>query len=189
MAPRRVPQADAQEVFFRPSTVARSSGGEAVDCDFYINLSHAKGHGVCGFGGALKNIGMGVVPGQIRGKMHSLEGGITYDKSKCTLCEKCVKECKHGAISRTPDDTINIFHHHCIFCQHCVLICPTKALHIDNRTFQNFAQGMALTTAAFLKRHKPDDMLFINFLTDITIWCDCWGMSTPSLVPDIGILA
>jgi hypothetical protein len=164
-------------------------GGEAVDCDFYINLSHVKGHGTCGFGGALKNIGMGTVLGETRAKLHGLEGGIAYDRSKCTLCEKCAKECKQGAITMKEEKGVDIFFHNCIYCQHCVLICPSKALTVENRTFEDFARGMALTIAAFLRKHKPENMLFINFLTDITIWCDCWGMSTASLVPDIGIVA
>ena len=47
---------------------------------------------------------------------------------------------------------------------------------------------MALVTEKFLKKFKPEDLLFINVLTNITMFCDCWGMTTPSLVPDIGIL-
>ena len=165
-------------------------GGEAVDCDFFIDLSHVKAHGACGFGGALKNIAMGVVPGETRGKIHHLEGGIAYDQSKCTLCEKCFKECKNSAISVDREQKkINFFFHNCTFCQHCILICPTKALTMENRTFEDFARGMALVTDTFLRMHKPENMLFINFLTDITVFCDCWGFSTPSLVPDIGILA
>lgn len=165
-------------------------GGEAVDCDFFIDLSHVKGHGACGFGGALKNIAMGVVPGETRGKIHHLEGGLSYDQSKCTMCEKCFNECKNSAINVDREQKkIGFFFHNCTFCQHCVLLCPTKAIQMENRTFQDFARGMALTTAAFLRKHKPEDMLFINVLTDITVFCDCWGFSTPSLVPDIGILA
>ncbi|MCL2462263.1 MAG: DUF362 domain-containing protein, partial [Defluviitaleaceae bacterium] len=35
----------------------------------------------------------------------------------------------------------------------------------------------------------PENVYYINFLTDITALCDCWGMSTPSLVPDIGVMS
>ena len=49
--------------------------------------------------------------------------------------------------------------------------------------------GMAKVTAAFLKKFKPENLFFINFLTNITMYCDCWEFSSPSLVPDIGILA
>jgi uncharacterized Fe-S center protein len=164
-------------------------GGEAVDCDVFIDLSHVKGHGDCGFGGALKNIAMGVVPGETRAKIHRLEGGITYDHDKCVYCGKCVEECPNGAISaKDTDKSIGIFYHHCTYCQHCVMVCPAQALVMQGRRFEDFSQGMALVTAAFLKKFKPEDLLFINVLMDITVYCDCWGMSTPSLVPDIGIL-
>jgi len=164
-------------------------GGEAVDCDYFIDLAHVKGHGDCGFGGALKNIAMGVVPPETRGKLHRLEGGISYDATRCTRCGTCIKECPNGAISANKKKKIEIFFHHCTYCQHCVLICPVHALRMEDRRFEDFAQGMALVTAKFLQRFAPGQTLFINVLLNITIFCDCWGMSTAALVPDIGILA
>jgi uncharacterized Fe-S center protein len=165
-------------------------GGEASDCDYFIDLSHVKGHGDCGFGGALKNIGMGVVNGKSRAKIHNLEGGITYNKAKCTLCFKCRRACPNDAIQyKKAEKRISIFFHHCTYCQHCVLVCENGAIKMENRRFEDFAMGMALVTKKFLRKYKPGRTLFINFLTDITIFCDCWGMTTPDLVPDIGILA
>ena len=165
-------------------------GASALDSDVFISLAHVKGHGACGFGGALKNIAMGVIPPETRGKLHRLEGGITFDASKCIFCKKCVGSCRYGAISPNEETRkIEIFHHHCTYCQHCVMICPKGALTMENRQFRDFSQGMALVTAAFLKRFAPENLLFINLLTNITMYCDCWGFSTPSLVPDIGLLA
>jgi uncharacterized Fe-S center protein len=165
-------------------------GGEAVDCDFFIDFSHVKGHGDCGFGGALKNIAMGAVTGESRGKLHRLEGGISYDPEKCTFCLKCQKECPNHAISSNREKrTVSIFFHHCTYCRHCILICPSKSLAMEDRTFEDFSQGMALVTEKFLRKHAPENMLFINVLLNITVFCDCWGMSTAALVPDIGILA
>ncbi len=165
-------------------------GGEACNCDFFIDLSHIKGHGDCGFGGAVKNIAMGVVPGETRRKIHSLEGGITYDRKKCVLCLRCLKECHNNAVrADRAKKSISIFFHNCTYCQHCTMVCPTKALEMEDRRFEDFAMGMALVTDKFLRRFDPEDLLFINFLIDITVYCDCWGMSTAPLVQDIGILA
>jgi len=69
------------------------------------------------------------------------------------------------------------------------MICPTGAVKMEKRRFEDFSKGMALVAKSFLSEFDPKNLLFINFLTNITIFCDCWGMSTPSLVPDIGILA
>ncbi|MFC1490880.1 DUF362 domain-containing protein, partial [Candidatus Latescibacterota bacterium] len=164
--------------------------GEALDADFFLDLSHVKGHGACGFGGALKNIAMGLVTRETRQKLHHLEGGLTLDMEKCKYCLKCFNACPNGAIQKNDEKKeISFFFHHCTYCQHCVMICPEKAITVENRKFDDFSMGMAQLTAAFLKKFTPDNMLFINFLTDITMYCDCWGFSSPSLVPDIGILA
>jgi uncharacterized Fe-S center protein len=164
-------------------------GKEALDCDFFIDLSHVKGHGACGFGGALKNIAMGVVPPQTRSKLHKLEGGLSIDKSRCKYCLKCFQNCPNDAIRRADEDrSVKFFFHNCTYCQHCVMICPENAITMGERKFADFARGMAKVTAAFLKKFSQENTMFINFLTNITVYCDCWGFSTPSLVPDIGIL-
>lgn len=164
--------------------------GEAVDSDVFVDFAHVKGHGDCGFGGALKNIAMGVVTPETRGKLHRLEGGITYDPELCSFCLKCVEACPREAINPDKEKkVISVFHHHCTYCQHCVMICPNGALTMGDRRFQDFSRGMALVTAAFLKKFSPERLLFINVLMNITMYCDCWGFSSPALVPDIGILA
>lgn len=179
----------AVDIGFRDVDEALFSGA-ALDCDVFIDLSHVKGHGDCGFGGALKNIAMGTVPAKTRGKLHRLEGGLTIDMEKCRYCLKCFENCPNDAIQR--DDaskTISFFFHHCTYCQHCVMVCPEEAITMEDRKFEDFSQGMAMVTAAFLKKFRPENLLFINVLMNITPYCDCWGFSSPSLVPDIGILA
>jgi len=162
---------------------------EAVDSDFFIDLSHVKGHGDCGFGGAIKNIAMGLVDTKTRSKIHQLEGGLSVDKSKCVFCRKCFRNCPRNAIRIDKrKKEISIFFHHCTYCQHCVMVCPKNAITMNNRKFEDFSKGLALVTSVFLKKFRPENLLFINFLTNITMYCDCWGLSTASLVPDIGIL-
>jgi uncharacterized protein len=178
-----------EKIGFKDLDVALLSG-EALDSDVFIDLSHVKGHGTCGFGGALKNIAMGLVPPETRSKLHQLEGGITIDTSKCVFCLKCAEACPNSAIHPDKEKkVIEIFHHHCTYCQHCVMICPQGAVTMEDRQFRDFSRGMAQVTAAALKKFEPENLLFINFLTNITIYCDCWGFSSPSIVPDIGILA
>jgi uncharacterized Fe-S center protein len=165
-------------------------GTEALDCDFFIDLSHVKGHGACGFGGALKNIAMGCVNGPTRGALHQLEGGLLYDKDKCTFCLKCEEACTHDAIRPNRETReIGFFFHNCNFCQHCVMVCPTGAVVLDEHRFGDFSRGMSLVTARFLRHFAPENLLFLNVLLHITVYCDCWGMTTPALVPDIGVLA
>jgi uncharacterized protein len=165
--------------------------GAIRDAPCLINLSHVKGHGDCGYGGACKNLAMGCVDGATRAKLHALEGTIGWTASRCTFCGRCAEACDTGAISldRTRK-RVSIFFHHCRFCRHCILACPRKALTVRDRDgFRHFQEGMALTTQAILGAFDPARVLHINVLTQITMFCDCWGMSTPSLVPDIGIMA
>jgi uncharacterized Fe-S center protein len=165
-------------------------GQTALDADVFVSLAHVKGHGACGFGGALKNIAMGTVPVQSRQKMHRLEGGHIYDAKKCSFCLKCFRSCPNNAIQVNREQrSISFFHHHCTYCQHCVLACPEAAIVMSERKFEDFARGMAMVTNAFLDRYAADRAFFINVLANITMYCDCWGFSSPSLVPDIGILA
>jgi uncharacterized Fe-S center protein len=162
--------------------------GEVADADALIDLSHFKAHGACGFGGASKNLSMGAVNDSTRGRLHALEGGLTWDKDKCDQCRSCVDNCSAGALSMK-DGNWEVFYHHCRFCQHCVLICPQQAIKMTGGVYADFQRGMALTTTEILKTFDENRVLYINFLTDITVFCDCWGMTTPRLVPDIGILA
>lgn len=165
--------------------------GAIWDAKCLINLSHVKGHGDCGYGGACKNIAMGCVDAETRSKIHSLEGGIKWDQAKCTFCGRCVKACDTGAITiNKKSRQVSIFFHNCRYCRHCISACPQDALEMtDEKGFRDFQVGMALTTKAILDSFESGKVLHINVLTNITQLCDCWGFSTASMVPDIGIMA
>jgi uncharacterized Fe-S center protein len=164
-------------------------GGNAWDADVFIDLSHLKGHGMCGFGGAIKNIAMGCVPGRTRGDIHHIQGGIVWNPDLCIHCKKCVEECPHKVNRFDDKGAYHVDWHNCTFCRHCVMICPKSALKDDKTGFEAFQEGLARVAAEFLKHFPADRVLFINSLLNITVYCDCWGFSSPSLVPDIGIMA
>lgn len=162
--------------------------GHIHDAEVLIDLSHVKGHGVCGFGGAVKNISMGCVSDRTRRQIHSLEGGLEWDDGKCIRCGVCVDNCNHSALS-FENDRLKMNQHHCTSCQHCVKTCPTGAFQLDAGRFEDFQHGMALCTQKCLENFAPRSVYYINFLMNITALCDCWGFTTPDIVPDIGILA
>lgn len=159
------------------------------DADFLIDFSHVKGHGACAFGGACKNIAMGCVTDRTRGELHGLEGGLVWDGERCTRCEACIGACNHYANSFDGEGRYKVFYHHCTLCQHCVKICPTGALALDSHNYTDFQEGMALCTRTVLDTFGEGNVFFINMLISITALCDCWGLTTPALVPDIGIMA
>lgn len=162
--------------------------GLICDADFLIDFSHVKGHGACGYGGACKNIAMGCVTDRTRHEIHSLEGGLVWDETKCVHCQKCLQACNHGANGFSAAGKYKVFYHNCTMCQHCVKICPVGALSLDSHDYTDFQTGMAVCTKTVLDTFEPGNTYFINVLTQITALCDCWGMTTPSLVPDIGIM-
>jgi len=162
--------------------------GHIADAEVMIDLSHVKGHGVCGYGGACKNIAMGCVTNRTRQQIHQLEGGITWDEDACTRCEACLRNCNYHANKFNDENKYQVFYHHCTFCQHCVKVCPTGSLVLNNQQYKDFQTGMAICTEEVLKTFQPGHVFYINFLMNITAVCDCWGFTTPSLVPDIGIM-
>ena len=163
--------------------------GEIHDADVLVNFSHVKGHGCCGYGGACKNIAMGCVTGTTRGGIHALEGGMTWDPEKCAHCEACIRACRYGANKFKDDGTYTVFYHNCAYCMHCVAACPEHAITVDPAGFEVFQEGMALSTKAVLDTFTSAAVFHINVLLQVTYLCDCWGFSTPALVPDVGIVA
>jgi len=132
---------------------------------------------------------MGCIPGSSRGDLHSLEGDLKWDEAQCIHCKKCVQECPTEAAKFDDQGKFTVFWHHCRMCQHCMLICPTRALRLTNRNFGLFQEGLARVAKLVLDNFRDGLVFHINVLTHITLFCDCWGFTTPALVPDIGIMA
>jgi uncharacterized Fe-S center protein len=163
--------------------------GYINDADVLIDFSHVKGHGSCGYGGACKNIAMGCVTTRTRHAIHGLAGGLQWNSEVCIHCSSCIEACNHHANEFDEKDSYSVNYHDCTLCRHCVKVCPTGAITPMEDEYLNFQKGMAVCTKTVLDTFAPHSVYFINLLTQITILCDCWGLTTPSLVPDIGIIA
>lgn len=162
-------------------------GKKILSADVLVNLSHVKGHGDCGFGGACKNIAMGCVTDRSRRMMHEQEGTLDWNRKRCTRCGRCIRECTTHANRFNKAGEYEIFWHHCRMCLHCMLACPEHAIKLVNPQFRTFQEALARTTKRILEEFDPSNVFHVNVLTQITLFCDCWGMTTPALVPDIGI--
>ena len=101
--------------------------GQAVmDADVFISLSHFKGHEAAGFGGAIKNIGMGC--GSRAGKMEMHSAGKPHVLTDlCIGCHMCEKICAHDA-PQFKDKKAYIDHDKCVGCGRCIGVCRKMPL-------------------------------------------------------------
>ena len=161
-------------------------GTAIADADIIISLNHFKGHEQTGFGGALKNLGMGCA--SVGGKLflHSGNPPIIYEKN-CTGCNMCVINCAHDAVHLDADRKAHIDNDKCTGCGQCVAVCQYDAARVVwSSEGDTLSKKIAEYTYAVIK-NKPS--LHINFIMDVSPDCDCWGHNDRPLVDDIGMAA
>lgn len=154
--------------------------------DSLIVLSHFKGHAGTGFGGAIKNIGMGF--GSRSGKldMHSSVQPMVSDN--CIGCGKCAEHCDVNAIAMVEGRAV-LDEKKCIGCAMCIAVCPTGVMEIpwSGRTAEEVQKRIAEYTKAVLS--KFPNSIFINVLKDITALCDCMDIKQEAIMEDVGIVS
>jgi len=162
-------------------------GSEIIEADALISVAHFKGHELSGFGGTLKNVGMGCA--SRRGKLDQHSNVSPKIKRKtCIGCSVCEKHCPAEAISLEKKKAY-INQKKCIGCAECIVRCPTESININwNQDVPVFLEKMMEYTAGVLK-NKTDKTLFINFITDIAPKCDCLPYSEAPIVNNIGVVA
>ena len=160
------------------------------EADAMIVVSHVKGHRMAGFGGALKNLAMGCTAKPGKRRVHDVLGGEppVWREEKCTRCGACVAACDHKAIY-FKNGKIVVDEEKCVKCYRCVWVCPNRALVWNRRGVERFLKAIAEAAAAVISTFKQGKILYLNFVCDVTVACDCTPWSTNPLIPDIGILA
>lgn len=169
--------------FFKTAKVASIF----LKADSLVGLAHFKGHIMTGFGGALKNIGMGCASREGKLAQHSDIAPI-LDVERCENCGECIKSCPAGAIYKEGDRVV-IDPAKCIGCATCIAACIHNAIEVDWESGgANIQEKMVEYASAILLKHKGAQA-FINFVTKITKECDCLAKDDPRIAPDIGIFA
>ena len=160
-------------------------GRAVADADIIITLNHFKCHEITGFGGALKNLGMGCA--SRRGKMELHNSGKPIIKTEnCVGCGKCLTECAHDAL-KMKGIKMTIDHDVCVGCGRCIALCAFDAIYtkLDER-----AEIVNCKIAEYAKAvidGKPN--FHITLLTDVTPMCDCHSNNNIPIIPSVGILA
>ena len=164
---------------------AAKIGRAVMDADVFISLSHFKGHEATGFGGAIKNIGMGC--GSRAGKMEQHSSGkCIVDPELCRGCRQCAKECGSDAIHYVDNKAV-IDQELCKGCGRCIGACSFSAISNEqwdagdklDRKMAEYAQAVCQDRPCF----------HINMVMDISPNCDCHGENDAPILPNIGMFA
>jgi uncharacterized Fe-S center protein len=154
-----------------------------------VVMSHFKLHEMGGFGGALKNMAMGGASRKGKMAQHSNIAPFVTEK-KCTGCGECVVHCAVEAIHINPETEKAVIDPKiCVGCAECISVCPYGNIQIQwNEAIPVFLKKM-MEYAYGVLLQKKDRALFINFITQVSPACDCYGFNDFPIVGDIGVLA
>ena len=171
--------------------------GVLQDSDVLFDLSHVKGHNSCGFGGAIKNLGLGGFAAKSRWeKIHGVHQSIPYwdgRKANPEHAKKLVKSCLYEALKYNEEkhelklDFDSCFNTNC---RECLKVDENVgSLSFRQEHFSAFSELQAIAASKVIESFDKKKRFFVNFLIEITSYCDCWGFGQPAIVNDIGVLA
>ncbi len=160
-------------------------GRAVMDADVFISLTHFKGHEATGFGGAIKNIGMGC--GSRAGKMEQHSSGKpVVDRKLCRSCRRCAKECGSNAI-RYIDNKAQIDQALCTGCGRCIGACSFDAIspqEWDSAEQLNYKMAEYAQAVCHGRPH-----FHISLIMDVSPNCDCHRENDAPILPNIGMFA
>ena len=160
-------------------------GRAVMDADIVISLNHFKGHELAGFGGAIKNLGMGCASRAGKMDQHSSGKPVTSTEM-CRGCTRCTRECGSNAITMVDkkaviDETL------CTGCGRCIGACAFDAISIQQwDAAELLGKKMAEYTQAVCEGRPT---FHINMAMDISPNCDCHSENDAPILPDIGMFA
>ena len=162
-------------------------GSALADADIVISMTHFKGHETTGFGGAIKNIGMGCGSRAGKKEQHN-DGTPTISESKCRGCKKCQKECaNNGLVFNKETKKMSINPDTCAGCGRCIGACNFDAIAFENYTaVENLNCRMAEYTKAVVDGRTT---FHISLVVDVSPNCDCHVENDAAILPNIGMFA
>ena len=162
-------------------------GHAIMDADIFISLTHFKGHEMTGFGGTIKNIGMG--SGSRAGKkdQHS-NGKPVIDGDLCRGCRRCMRECaNNGLVFDEEKKKMTVDYDNCVGCGRCIGACNFDAIDFaQDAACKELNCRMAEYTKAVVDG-RPN--FHISLICDVSPTCDCNSGNDTPIIPDVGMFA
>jgi len=159
--------------------VIGDKGSAVAECTHMLVISHVKGHIQAGFGGAIKNLGMGGVTRETKQKIHLMCVPV-LSRDMCDLCGACAEACPFDAI--TVDGEWRRSKTKCMGCGKCVSVCQVGALRYNVMDLQ---RALALSAKACVAGRR---VIYVNAIVNISRNCDCDAHAGPIICPDVGYL-
>ena len=161
-------------------------GSAVAKADIIISMTHFKGHEQTGFGGCLKNLGMGAA--SVGGKLdlHSTSTPRIYRKN-CVGCRVCVKNCRYQALALDNEKKAVIDSAKCVGCGQCVAVCQYDAAQVVWNSSTDLLCAKISEYSQAIVYGKPQ--FHLSFIMDISPMCDCWGNNDVPIAPNIGMAA
>jgi uncharacterized protein len=161
-------------------------GKALMDADIIVTMNHFKGHEMTGFGGALKNIGMGGASVGGKLELHSSSAPKIVEEN-CTGCRVCERYCAQDAIAVGRDKIAHIDIEKCVGCGQCVAVCQYDSAQVVWQDATESANCKIAEYSLAVLKEKPH--FHVSFIMNVSPNCDCWNFNDYPLVPDIGIAA
>ena len=166
--------------------VEKAKIGRAImDADIFISLTHFKGHEMTGFGGTIKNIGMGCGSRAGKNDQHN-SGQPVIDANLCRGCKACMKQCANeGLIFNAQTRKMEVDKNHCLGCGRCIGACNFDAISFENG---NAVKLLNCKMAEYTKAVVDGRPQFhISLIVDVSPNCDCHGENDAPILPNIGM--
>lgn len=179
----RVKEVDIDRKFIKKAFVT----GIFLDCDGIVDVAHFKGHIMTGFGGAIKNIGMGCAARQGKLAQHSDISPFVI-RANCAGCAACESACPVKAII-IKDKVSFIDSLKCIGCAGCIAACRYNAIDVNWEAGGKLIQEKMVEYASAVLDNRKERLACINFAVKITKECDCLAKDDPRISGDVGIFA
>ena len=139
-----------------------------------------------GFGGTMKNLGMGC--GSRAGKKEQHSNGKPHiDPDKCRGCRRCQKECANQGLEFDREARkMTVNEENCVGCGRCLGACSFDAISFSNDAAISELNCRMAEYAKAVVDGRPN--FHISLIVDVSPNCDCHGENDVPILPNIGML-